>query len=288
MSSSAEQPSQQPKREWPKILVTSVLLPITLTSLTLFFLQPIAERHAKRPDIKVLGALPLALLEASPGESPAKYRHRLAFILKVENTSPTPTLIHTVLIDGCVKMDHFPNEAEMSIPREHHVSEERDWEDLSSRHKDTVQRLLVTSSLQQTPSGQSASSAVIPAYSTDYIGLTFHHETSSEAFHTRRGSASLTGNCSEIQTPNPYPSVFQLINTRSSYESTSLRPELLDGRLTVSLITSTQQAIIKPGIIKPIRILRLESWPNLDLSQIYENPQVFPPPQRPLASVPRP
>jgi hypothetical protein len=94
-------------------------------------------------------------------------------------------------------MDHLPDEAEMSVPQEHQVPEETDWEELSNRHKNTVQRLLVTSSLQQTPSGQSASSAVIPAYSTDYIRLTFHHETS-EAFHTRRGSASLTGNCSEI------------------------------------------------------------------------------------------
>jgi hypothetical protein len=284
MSSSAEQPSLQSKREWPKTLLTSVVLPITLTSLTLFILQPIAERYAQRPDIKVLGALPLDLVEASQGGSPDNYHHRLALILKVENTSPTSAFIHTVQIDGCVKMDDHPDEAEMGVPREQRVSEETEWEELSDRHKNTVQRLLATSSLQQPPNSQLA----IPAYSAGYIGLTFHHETSPQAFRSRQGSVSLTGNCSEIKTPNPYPSVFQLINTRPEYKFTALRPEFLDERLKISVITSSQQVVIKPGVLKPIRSLRLGAWPNLDLSQMYENPQVFPPPQRPPASVPKP
>src|SRR5439155_14561204 len=123
MSPISEQTNPLRKREWPKTLLTSIVLPIIVTCLTQFVLQPYAQQYWQPPKIKILGALPLNLVERSSPESPVKFRrHTLAFILKIENTSPTPALVHAGLIDGCVKMDEHPAAAELSVPSTYRVS----------------------------------------------------------------------------------------------------------------------------------------------------------------------
>jgi hypothetical protein len=254
---------------------------MVLTIITLFILQPYAQKYWQRPSIKIIGALPLHIFEQSSPQSPVKFHHHaLAFILKVENDSPTPALIHAGLIDGCVKMNEYPEAAEISLPPERRVS--FDGQDITfgfTRHKNTVQRLNISGGFldPSTLPAQPTVRVLIPIYATEYIGVQFNQDESG-AFWSHERSISLSGNCSEIQYPNRRASYLQLLQPTPLYQSTSLRPEFTDGRLTILLIAGNQQLPVNPRTIKPIYALRKENWPRLSLPQMYENPQSdFPP-----------
>jgi len=244
------------------------LIVALITSLITLHLK-IAHEH---PDIQILGALPINLYEPETREeSLAKFRnHKLGFIFKVKNSSPTETIVHTAIFEGCVPID--PYVAEMHF----HSFEENDnrtaKEISSGKYKDSVQRIRAQAGVRQ-------NSKIIFGYGISYVGVVFILKPQG-AYLRARNSVSLKGNCEEIRTPNPDPSLFQVFEIRRTYFDLprELRPEFRDGRLTLSLLVGDSSIIVPPQKIKRLRSIRLQNWDTLAFPQMYENPDTSYPP----------
>jgi hypothetical protein len=94
------------------------------------------------------------------------YHHRLALIFKVKNPSSTPAIIHTALIEGCIKMDDNPIVAEDSLPPEEHIDLSGKQLDSSyERHKYTVQSIRVSVIFQE----PSLTAIAVPSQATECV-----------------------------------------------------------------------------------------------------------------------
>jgi hypothetical protein len=274
MSVIPEQSNREHKRDWPKTLLTSVLLPIALTILTLFVLQPLAERYWQRPSLDVLGVQPIHFYEEDKNlppeiKSPPKfYHHRLVLLFKVHNSSSTPTVIHTALIEGCVRLDN-PLVAEPSLPQKEQIELHGRPIDFGyERHKHTVQSIRISGIFQDS----SSSAIVVPSKATDYVGIFFPASTG--PYYIVPDSASLSGECSNIKTPNKWVTINQLLEKASPRRfPKSLRQEFINGQLKISLLAANDQITVFPSQLKPLVSLPWSTWQDLLLPQMYENPQ---------------
>lgn len=249
------------------------LLRFGLTVGVAIFIIYIIEPWGHRPNVSILGVLPIHLLELSERDSAYKYsRHKFALIFKVHNSSPSAAIIHMAMIEGCVKMDRVPTAAEFNLPPEKRVS--FDGKNINfgyDRHKQTVQHIRTSGHFRDTPA-----SIAVPAYGTEYLGVLF--SASSRAYVEFTGSVSLRGECSEIKVSNTRPSIEQILEMGLRYPK-SLRSEVLGGQLTISLIAGDNQITVDPEMInQKVYSLRWKRWPELRLAQMYENPDSdFPP-----------
>ncbi len=107
-----------------KFLLKSILTPIVVTTIATFFILYFIRPWADRPDVKILGALPVHLVEQLfDRDAGVKFSfHRFAIILKVHNDSPFPAVAHVGIIDGCVSMSDNPHAAEQNVPPEQRQS----------------------------------------------------------------------------------------------------------------------------------------------------------------------
>jgi hypothetical protein len=235
----------------------------------IYYLQPGIES----PKLSVLGLLPIALVEEGRLADNGKLQdHRLGLILKIENNSPTPAIVATAVIQGCVLMDPFA--VEVSLPENERLISGRPKEAHFEKYKYTIQRISFSGFIRD-------DTQVIPGYGTTYVGIAFPF--SAEATYLGvPGSVSLAGNCHEIKVVNTQPSLFQIFNQWSPHSRPeTLRLELTDGRLKIGLFAGNQWIYIHPRRIKSLQHTRAENWPKLGLAQMYENPDKPPIPLGP-------
>lgn len=264
---------------WPTFIVTNVTA-LILTSLSAFLIQPLATRYWQSPSLEILGALPIHLYEEEkpifPPDQKSSHKmlhHRLAIIFKVKNSSSTSALVHTALIEGCVKLDPI-GAAEESLPPEEQVElNGKHLNDIYERHKDTVQSIRVAGIFQE----PSLSAFLVPSQAVEYVGMLF--PTSSGAYYIVPGSASRSGECSKVKTTNKWATIDQLLEHASPHGfPKGLRSEFSNRQLKMYLLGTNSEIPILPSQIKPLISLRWDNWSNLLLPQMFENPQdTFPP-----------
>jgi hypothetical protein len=87
-------------------------------------------------------------------------------------------------------------------------------------------------------------------------------------------SISLQGKCEEIKVLNTKPSLFQIFDTAAIHYSRpkGLRSEFQSGQLTITLFMGNAQLIVETKKIKQLTSTQEESWSNLGLAPMYENP----------------
>ena len=256
-----------------KFLLTSVLTPIVVTILT-FVIINFIRPWADRPNVKILGALPVHLAEQLFDRAAGvKFAfHRFAIILKVHNDSPSPAVAHLGIIDGCVSMSDNPWAAEINVPtKERQSLVGKPVNAAFERHKNTVQRIRTSGIIRNGP-------VAVPAYGTEYIGLLFQVDPSGAAWEFT-GSVSLEGDCSKVQVFNTRPAYSQLLKLENRQRLISLRPEIFTGELKLSLIVGEAEIPIEPELLKDkASSILWKRWRELLLAQMYENPDSdFPP-----------
>lgn len=264
---------------WPTIIITNVFA-VILAILSAFFIQPLAARYWQSPNLEILGALPIHLYEEEKPIFPSDqksaqkiFHHRLAIIFKVKNPSSTSALIHTALIEGCVKMEQV-FAAEESLPPEEQIRlNGKQLNEIYERHSNTVQSIRVTSIFQE----PSLSSVPVPSQAIEYVGMLF--PTSSGPYYIVPGSAARGGQCSKIKTTNKWATIDQLLENSSPRGFPKhLRKEFGNHQLKLVLFGANNEIPILPSQIKPLISLRWDDWSNLLLPQMFENPQdTFPP-----------
>lgn len=257
-------------------LVTAVVVPSFVAFITAYYIQP----WIARPTLDILGAMPIHFYEEEKILFPERtsnnkiYNHRLAIIFKVKNPSSTSAIIHTALIEGCIKIDDNPIVAEGSLPPEEQIELSGKQLDFSyERHKHTVQSIRVSGIFQE----PSLTAIAVPSQATEYIGVLF--PASPAPYYIVPRSASLSGECLNIKTPNKWVTIGQLLKEASPRRfPQSLRNEFANGQLKIFILGANDQIAISPSQIKPLISLRWDNWPDLLLPQMYENPQdTFPP-----------
>jgi len=257
-----------------KFFLKSLLTPIVVTIFTTYLILHYIRPWADRPNVKILGALPVHLVEQLfDRDAGVKFAfHRFAIILNVHNDSPFPAVAHVGIIDGCVSMSDNPYAAETNVPPEQRQSFSGKHVSVPfERHKNTVQRIRASGIIRDGP-------VAVPAYGTEYIGLLFQVEPSG-AFWEFTGSVSLEGDCSKIKAFNTRPAYSQLLRMENRHRLRSLRKEMLTGQLKLSLIVGETEISIKPELLKrKTSSILWKRWSKLLFAQMYENPDTnFPP-----------
>ena len=118
------------------------------------------QRLFSHPQLTIEGVLPLHLYKS---DAPIPFHtHKLALVFKVINDSPTTTIAHLGLIQGCVK-PNWDIGAEYNLPKKQQIKRE-DIDD--KRHEHTMQRISISGMVRQ-------DSQTIPQYGTAYVGVLF-------------------------------------------------------------------------------------------------------------------
>jgi hypothetical protein len=249
--------------------VNTLLLGVIAALITNFLI-----RLWEKPDINIVGVLPVHLVESSPPDSVKFRRHRLALIFKIENSSKTPDMAHMAMFDGCAPID--PRVAEVNLPPEERILVRKDGsfptEALSDKHLHTIQRISMSGIIRQ-------DSQVVSGYGTSYIAALFRFENQG-ADYEAPNSISLKGKCNEIKVANAHPSLSQIFDTWAIQYSNpkSLRSEINNGKIKISIIVGSNHMVINPAYLKPIYSVSWKRWPDLALPQMYENPSSIPSP----------
>jgi hypothetical protein len=229
------------------------------------------ETKHERPDIKILGAMPIHLYGSHSGPDKTKFRiHKLAFIFKLENSSPTYTIVHMAMFEGCIPLP--PSVAESHLPKSQRTPSGTNTNVFYEKHKKTIQKISSSAAVRQ-------DTRVVPAHGTAYVGTFFSLPTRATYF-TVKDSISLKGICEEIKVSNPHPAISQVFETFAiQYElPKDIRAEFRNGRLKLVLFIGSEIISISPDKIRPMQSLRLERWEDLAFPQMYENPdEGFPP-----------
>lgn len=257
--------------------IKAIVVPVVVTLLTIYAERYVGRRW-ERPDIEVLGVLPLHLHARNTlkdGDRNVTFHdHRLGLVFKVKNDSGTETMMNLAIIEGCVRMGPF--DADSGLPEQDQIQagtvlNEAFWK---AREK-AVERISVSGGLRD------SSAALLPAYGTTYVPVLFPFPGGrGGARFGAPGTVSLDGNCDKIGTANAQPSItdvldFQLIH----YEiPKKLRSEFGEGRLRVAIFAGNERVRIDPSKILPLRSISWDIWKDLDAAQMYENPdELFPP-----------
>jgi hypothetical protein len=178
------------------------------------------------------------------------------------------------MIDGCVSID--PRAAEISLPPEERILVRKDGsfpsEALYDKHLHTIQRISMSGIIRQ-------DSQVIPQYGTAYIAALFRFENQGASLEAPN-SISLKGKCNEIKVANVHPSLSQVFDrwAISSSNPKSLRSEINNGKLKISIFVGNNRMVINPADLKPMYSVNWKRWPDLALPRMYENPSSDYPP----------
>lgn len=252
-------------------IIWSASVPIVLSLITTLITYQCQRIH-ERPDIEILGAMPVHLYGSLQGPDKIKFPiHKLAFIFKVENSSPTSAILQMAMIEGCTPLS--PMEAEMSLPSKDRLPSGTNINVFQERHKNTIQRISTTAAIHQ-------NSKAIPGYSVSYMGAVFSLPNQGASMSVR-GSVSLKGECKEIRVSNSNPAVSQLLKIGGMQNfPKDITPEFRDGRLKLTLFIGSHKITAMLHKIKPLISLSLKRWNELSFPQMYENPNPSYPPKR--------
>jgi hypothetical protein len=253
-------------------IVGAIIVPAITAYVTTLITIHLETQH-ERPDIKIIGAMPIHLYGSLLGPDETKFRtHRLAFIFKLQNSSPTSTILHMAMFEGCTPIP--PIVAESHISKDKRTISGTNINVLYEKHKNTIQRIGGSAVVRQ-------DSQVIPGYGISYVGAIFLLPGQS-AFHTVQGSVSLNGDCKEILLSNPHPAISQVFDIERIHKEIpkDINPSFRYGRLKLSLFIGSDRIVVKPDRIKPLRSLRMERWEELAIAQMYENPDTSYPPTK--------
>jgi hypothetical protein len=246
--------------------LVSIIVAIITTLITIY-IQNIFDR----PNINILGAMPIHLYGPLLGPDDSKFRsHKLALIVKVDNSSPTPTMVHMALVEGCVRIP--PLVAESHLPKNMQLGSGTNINKLNERHKKSIQRISGSAIIRQ-------DSQAVAAHGISYVGCIFPF-AGQPAYFTIPGSVSLKGDCKEIKVANPHPSISQVLNIKRIHYDlpNGVIDELKNGNLSITVFIGSEQITISPNLIKPLKSLKIKRWEDLALAQMYENPDTnFPP-----------
>ena len=225
-----------------------------------FLIQPCANRVWERPQVDIIGVLPLHLIETIQDDAlpePLRHKHRLAFIFELKNSSPTPAKVDMAMMDGCAPIDPSVVEPRPSLKE---VEEGK-----------VIQRISMSGIIRQDVQ-------VIPQYDTEFIAAIFPFETQL-AYLEVPNSISLKGKCDEINNTNKHPSLLQLFDIDLTNRSPkSFRPEIYNGKIKVSILAGNDWIYVNPSSIKKLYSVRWEDWPKLSLEPMYTNPSSAYPP----------
>ena len=215
--------------------------------------------------------MPIHLYGSLQGPSGSKFRiHKLGLIIKLENSSPTPAMVHLAMFEGCVEIPLFV--AESHLPENERLPNGTNINAFYEKYKNSIQRVSGSAIIRQ-------DSQSLPARGISYIGAIFPLAGQS-AYHTVQGSVSLKGSCTEIKTSNPHPAISQVFDiNRIHYDlPKGLRKEFKNGHMSIALFVGSEQLFIPSSLLKPLKSLKIERWEELALPQMYENPDTsFPP-----------
>ena len=95
-----------------------------------------------------------------------------------------------------------------------------------------------------------------------------------------KNSASLKGQCSEIPTPTPQPSIAQLleIGPIHYYEPKDIAQSFRNGSLRMELRVGNKVLRIDPSLPSKLQSFQWKQWRSLDLARMYEVPETDYPP----------
>ncbi len=241
--------------------LSGFLLPICISAVVAFLVQPLAKRYWERPDIIVEGVLPINLHEEETRGGVNSRSDSLGLIFRLRNDSPSQGIVSLALIDGCAKISPFA--ADGSLPQELRSHEGQSIVEIVESRKNAVQRISVAGQFRR-----GSALEVVPPYATSYVGVLFPLEIQRGVLGVP-GSVSLEGDCSKVKVANDTPGVFHVF---TEGVPRSLRPEFSTGQLRISLIVGSRNLDVPREDIKSIRSLPWNSWPVVSLGQLYENP----------------
>jgi len=251
--------------------------------LTVLFSNQIQKAH-ERPKIEILGAMPIHLYELQKSNEfgNAKFKsHRLGFIFKAKNNSPTASVVHMTMIEGCVNLDPFV--AEQHLPPNERVPDSTNHKKWYEKHASTIQRISASAAVRQ-------DSKLVSEYGYTYIGVLFSFPNQAAYLINPNtiNSISLKGDCKEIITSNPHPSIQQVFEDWLVYYESpkDINQGFRNGRIKLSLFVGGDQILVNPESIKKMKSLKLDSWEELLIAQMYENPDTSYSPVRKLLSKP--
>ncbi len=254
-------------------LIIPAIVSLFVAILTVLVSNQIQKIY-ERPDIEVLGAIPIDLYDSSNPdtdnlEQPKFITHKLGFIFKVKNTSPTPSPVHVALLDGCTNINYMI--ADNFLPIDKRMSFEKyDPKKLFQKHAKTIQKIFSSAIVRQD------SNIVIGYGQFTYVGVAFPIPNQWGFLSSQRtfNSISLNGICSEIKVSNPNPAIQQLfvIKTANKERAKDINPNIRNGQIRISLLIGGEAITVEPSDIKKMKYVPLEKWEDLSLSQLYENP----------------
>jgi hypothetical protein len=251
-------------------IIVPVIVAIAVSAITTLITM-YAQNEYERPKLKVLGAMPLHLYSVLKGPSGVDFRvHKLALILKIENSSPTPAMVHMAMLEGCVKIP--PEVADSHLPEKDQIPSGTNVDVYYDKYKNSIQRISASAIVRQDTQS-------LPARGISYIGVLFPFGGQG-AYHTVKGSVSFEGICADITTPNSHPAISQVLDIqRIHYDfPKGLRNEFSTGKITITLFVGSDQISIFPELLKPLKSIKADKWEDLALPQMYENPDKSYPP----------
>jgi hypothetical protein len=277
MESTSDHPGDKGIKRWAAAISTHILLPALVAFITGFFIQPWATQYWSMPRIKVLGVLPIRLIETQEGRIPFGLE-RLGLILKIHNPSPSAGIVIPVATtEGCVKImsentSSLEQAAEMSLPPDERVAFGGSPA-AARRHRHTVQRIFISGNFHDS----STTNIGISTYGTEYVGVFFRFEPDTNLGII--GTISLDGTCSEIKERNTRPTSLHLFAIEKG--RWVLRPEFSTGQLKISIHAGSEPMTVPPEVIKPvIADISWTHWTHMLFQQMYENPSTVNPPTR--------
>lgn len=257
--------------------IQSVAISVIVTLATIYAQQYIGRRW-ERPDIEVVGVLPLHLDARTTFKDEGRdiffHDHKLGLVFKIKNDSAKETTMNLAIIEGCVHVAAFAADTGLleqeKIPKGATI-DEAFWK---SREKAT-ERISVSGGLRD------GSAALLPAYGTTYVPVLFPFPGGGKgARFSAPGTVSLDGNCARVEIANTQPSIADILDIgRIHYDKPKgLRSEFKDGRLRLALFAGNERVTIEPTKLLPLRSISWDLWQNLDVARMYENPdELFPP-----------
>ena len=227
------------------------------TVFLIFLLQPCAERLWSGPDLEIEGVLPILVREQTDGPEAVTFNHdELAIIVKIANRGTSAALVDLALLEGCASLSPSLMQMIKADPGD-------------------LQSVRISAGIHDHPE-----SRVVVGPGVGYVGLRFAIPEGG-ASHLNPDTIGDAEQCWGGQLKSSRASVFQLFGEyRLHYDlPKGLHADFREGSLKLSIYVSNSLIEILPDQILRLAWLRRNSWTELDLAQMYENPDVAYPPK---------
>ncbi len=263
------------KRIWRPtrgVIIFSFIIPALVAVLVAYVTTDITfdrQNEYEQPKLKVLGVMPIHLYDETELVDTTFRFHKLALILKIENLSPTPAIVHTAIFQGCAEIDPFV--ADMHMPEKERLGDGIPVTDYLETYENSIQRISVSASI--CPDSQS-----LPPHAISYVGALFSLDAQ-VAYYPVEGSVSTEGDCDKITVSNPHPTIFQVLDIQTIQDRPKgLHEGFYNGKISITLFAGNEPMDVPSELIGSLISLRTENWEELALPEMFENPDTtFPP-----------